>query len=135
MPASRSARPIPTRFSSGGWARSQWFFLGGEVVVDFAIRIKAEQRGPKTWVAGYTNDVMAYIPSAASSPRAATKAAAMVYYGQPDWSEQVENQIMAEVTRQAAGRSGKLLRRRHRPRNHQHIQPRRLSPQSFQRLA
>ena len=41
----------------------QWFFLGGEVVVDFAIRIKSEQQQLKTWVAGYSNDVMAYIPS------------------------------------------------------------------------
>jgi neutral ceramidase len=82
----------------------QWFFLGGEVVVDFAIRIKAEQRGPKTWVAGYSNDVMAYIPSRRVLTEGGYEGGgAMVYYGQPTiWSEQVENQIMAEVSRQAA---------------------------------
>jgi hypothetical protein len=40
-----------------------WFFLGGEVVVDFSLRLKSEL-GPKTtWVASYSNDVMGYIPS------------------------------------------------------------------------
>ncbi len=41
----------------------QLVFLGGEVVVDYALRLKAELRGKPTWVAGYANDVMAYIPS------------------------------------------------------------------------
>jgi hypothetical protein len=39
-----------------------WFFLGGEVVVDFSLRLKSEL-GAKTWVASYSNDVMGYIPS------------------------------------------------------------------------
>jgi neutral ceramidase len=81
----------------------QWYFLGGEVVVDFAIRIKAEQRGTKTWVAGYSNDVMAYIPSRRVLTEGGYEGGgAMVYYGLPTtWSEQVESQIMAEVSRQA----------------------------------
>ena len=41
----------------------QFVLLGGEVVVDYAIRLKSELDGPRTWVAGYANDVMAYIPS------------------------------------------------------------------------
>ena len=36
--------------------------LGGEPVVDYAIKFKREF-GPQTWVAGYGNDVMCYIPS------------------------------------------------------------------------
>ncbi|MCB1065632.1 MAG: neutral/alkaline non-lysosomal ceramidase N-terminal domain-containing protein, partial [Verrucomicrobiae bacterium] len=40
-----------------------FIWLGGEVVVDYAIRLKRERRGEQTWVAGYSNDVMAYIPS------------------------------------------------------------------------
>ncbi len=81
-----------------------WYFLGGEVVVDFAIRIKAEQHGPKTWVAGYSNDVMAYIPSRRVLNEGGYEGGgAMVYYGQPTaWSEQVEIQIMDEINRQAA---------------------------------
>ena len=36
--------------------------LGGEPVVDYALKFKQEF-GPQTWVAGYCNDVMTYIPS------------------------------------------------------------------------
>ena len=81
----------------------QWFFLGGEVVVDFAIRIKAELGGTKTWVAGYSNDVMAYIPSRRVLTEGGYEGGgAMVYYGLPTiWSEQVEAQIVEEVQRQA----------------------------------
>jgi hypothetical protein len=79
----------------------QWWFLGGEVVVDFAIRIKAEQRAAKTWVAGYSNDVMAYIPSRRVLAEGGYEGGgAMVYYGLPTvWSEQVENQIMEAVNK------------------------------------
>ena len=37
--------------------------LGGEVVVDYAVRLKNELPGSSNWVAGYCNDVLAYIPS------------------------------------------------------------------------
>ena len=37
--------------------------LGGEVVIDYALRLKEEFGAQRTWVAGYTNDVMAYVPS------------------------------------------------------------------------
>src|SRR5919201_2042564 len=33
--------------------------LGGEVVVDYSLRLKKELGPGTTWVAGYTNDVMA----------------------------------------------------------------------------
>ena len=36
--------------------------LGGEPVVDYALKFKREF-GPQTWVAGYGNDVMCYIPT------------------------------------------------------------------------
>jgi hypothetical protein len=80
-----------------------WYFLGGEVVVDYAIRIKAEQGGRKTWVAGYTNDVMAYIPSRRVLLEGGYEGGgAMVYYGLPAvWSEEVESTIMKEGQRQA----------------------------------
>jgi len=82
----------------------EWFFLGGEVVVDFALRTKSEQHGTTTWLAGYSNDVMAYIPSRRVLTEGGYEGGgAMVYYGQPTiWSEQVENQIMAEINRQAS---------------------------------
>ena len=37
--------------------------LGGEVVADYAIRLKKELDRKKLWLAGYSNDVFAYIPS------------------------------------------------------------------------
>ena len=80
----------------------QWLFLGGEVVVDYAIRFKAELSGTKTWVAGYTNDVMAYIPSRRVLIEGGYEGGgAMVYYGLPTvWSDQVETKIAAQVVRQ-----------------------------------
>jgi hypothetical protein len=38
--------------------------LGGEVVVDYALRLKGRYGWENTWVAGYSNDVFAYVPSA-----------------------------------------------------------------------
>ncbi len=40
-----------------------WVFLGGEVVVDYSLRIKRNAGSSRTWVSAYCNDVMAYIPS------------------------------------------------------------------------
>ncbi len=37
--------------------------LGGEVVVDYSHRLQKEIEDPVVWVAGYSNDVMTYIPS------------------------------------------------------------------------
>ena len=38
-------------------------FLGGEVVVDYAIRLKTELDASKLWITAYANDVCCYIPS------------------------------------------------------------------------
>jgi hypothetical protein len=80
----------------------QWVFLGGEVVIDYALRIKSELTGPRTWVAGYSHDVMAYIPSHRVLMEGGYEGGgAMVYYGLPcAWSPEVEERIMAEVGRQ-----------------------------------
>jgi neutral ceramidase len=37
--------------------------LAGEVVVDYAHRLKRELAGGNLWVAGYCNDVFGYVPS------------------------------------------------------------------------
>jgi hypothetical protein len=37
--------------------------LAGEVVVDYAVRLKRELAGPTVWIAGYSNDVFGYVPS------------------------------------------------------------------------
>jgi hypothetical protein len=79
-----------------------WVFLGGEVVVDYSMRIKT--KFGDAWVAGYANDVMAYIPSRRVLLEGGYEGGgAMVYYGLPTaWSQQVEEQLIAEVVRQAA---------------------------------
>ena len=82
----------------------RFVMLGGEVVVDYALRLKRELGGPPagTWVAGYTNDVMAYIPSRRVLGEGGYEGeGAMVYYGLPSkWAPEVEELIVEEVRRQ-----------------------------------
>lgn len=82
----------------------QFVALGGEVVVDYALRLKAELAGHRTWVAGYAHDVMAYIPSRRVLAEGGYEGGgAMVYYGLPaPWAPEIENQIVNEVKRQAS---------------------------------
>ncbi|MDQ6678878.1 MAG: hypothetical protein M3Z09_16465, partial [Acidobacteriota bacterium] len=69
--------------------------LGGEVVIDYAIRAKKEYPDVNLAVAGYSNDVMSYIPSARILKEGGYEAVdAMIYYGQPGpYTESVEEQI------------------------------------------
>jgi neutral ceramidase len=73
--------------------------LGGEVVVDYAVRLKSELPGSFSWVAGYCNDVMAYIPSARVLQEGGYEGeTAMIYYGLPTkWSPDVEEHIVRTV--------------------------------------
>lgn len=81
-----------------------WVILGGEVVVDYSLRLKAELGPDRTWVAGYANDVMAYIPSLRVLKEGGYEGGgAMLYYGLPSaWADDVEEKIVSEVHRQAA---------------------------------
>jgi len=81
-----------------------WVTLGGEVVIDYALRIKQELTPGATWIAGYSNDVMAYIPSRRVLTEGGYEGGgAMVYYGLPTtWAPEVEERIVQEVKRQAA---------------------------------
>lgn len=84
----------------------QFVTLGGEVVIDYAIRLKAELLGKQTWVAGYANDVMAYIPSRRVLREGGYEgASAMIYYGLPTtWAPEVEELIVREVHAQIGDR-------------------------------
>ena len=77
--------------------------LGGEVVVDYALRLKKEIGPGKTWVMGYANDVMAYIPSLRVLKEGGYEGGgAMVYYGLPTvWGPRVEDLIIAAAHEQA----------------------------------
>jgi hypothetical protein len=76
-----------------------WVTLGGEVVVDYSLRLKKELGPGATWVAGYANDVMAYIPSLRVLKEGGYEGGgAMVYYGLPSvWGPRVEEVIVAAV--------------------------------------
>ncbi|MEZ6053283.1 MAG: neutral/alkaline non-lysosomal ceramidase N-terminal domain-containing protein [Planctomycetaceae bacterium] len=77
----------------------KFVILGGEVVVDFSIRLKQELESNRTWIAGYANDVMAYIPSKRVLTEGGYEGAtAMIYYGLPTvWSSNVEEHIVSTV--------------------------------------
>jgi hypothetical protein len=58
--------------------------LGGEVVVDYSLRFKRQYGFDTLWVAGYTNDVFAYIPSRRILAEGGYEGGgAMIAYGQP----------------------------------------------------
>ena len=76
-----------------------WLWLGGEVVVDYSLRIKKEHQGQTIWVGAYANDVMAYIPSLRVLNEGGYEGAtSMIYYGQPSsWGQSVEDTIIKKV--------------------------------------
>jgi len=59
-------------------------FLAGEVVVDYALRLKWEIDQERLWIAAYSNDVPCYIPSRRVLSEGGYEADfSMIYYGHP----------------------------------------------------
>lgn len=77
-----------------------WIFLGGEVVVEYSLRLKRNLGSSRTWVTAYSNDVMAYIPSLKVLKEGGYEGAtSMIYYGLPSpWAESVEEDIITVVS-------------------------------------
>jgi hypothetical protein len=75
--------------------------LGGEVVVDYALRLAREYPNQRIWAAGYSNDVFGYVPSLRVLREGGYEGGdAMVYYGRPaPFTEAVEEIIFNEVRR------------------------------------
>jgi hypothetical protein len=75
-----------------------WFALGGEVVVDWALDLKARY-GQKTWITAYANDVMAYIPSERVQKEGGYEAGAFNVYGLPadGWAPDMPARLMAAI--------------------------------------
>lgn len=73
--------------------------LAGEVTVDYDLRLKKELGAEKLWVAGYSNDVFAYIPSSRILKEGGYEGGgAMIYYGQPGpFAPGIEENIIREV--------------------------------------
>jgi len=73
--------------------------LGGEVVVDYALRLKKTYGAQGLVVAGHSHDVMAYTPSALVLKEGGYEANdSMVYYGQPGpWRDDVEDRVFSAL--------------------------------------
>ncbi len=87
--------------------RQLWVALAGEVVVDYALRFKAEY-GPRTWVAAYANDLVAYIPSRRVWAEGGYEGAGVAEYGLPAerWAADVEGRVAGlvhDLVRQVGG--------------------------------
>jgi neutral ceramidase len=75
--------------------------LAGEVVVDYALRLKGELGSPDNlWVVGYANDVFAYIPSRRVLAEGGYEAdSSMIYYGlHGPWAPDIEEMIVGRVS-------------------------------------
>lgn len=75
--------------------------LGGEVVVDYQLRARRHYPAERLIVAGYSNDVMCYIPSLRVLREGGYEAeTSMIYYGQPGkFSEDVEDTVFDTIRR------------------------------------
>ena len=73
--------------------------LGGEVVGDYARRLRRETNDPDLWLAGYSNDVTSYIPSArVLSEGGYEPEESTIYYGQPaPFDPSIEERIVGKV--------------------------------------
>jgi len=74
-------------------------FLGGEVVVDYSLRLKRELRADRLWINAYANDVPCYIPSRRILSEGGYEAeSSLWYYDRPQrLSPAIEDQIIDEV--------------------------------------
>ncbi len=99
----RETYPYPVqvwRFGTGPTI----FTFGGELVVDYALRIKAKYGWDTTWVAGYSNDVFAYIPSLRVLKEGGYEGGGAMLFGSlpGPWADDVEERIASAADRVAA---------------------------------
>jgi neutral ceramidase len=73
--------------------------LGGEVVADYSLRLKNRYGFERTWVAGYSNDILAYIPSRRVLEEGGYEGGeSMIYFGRPSrFGAGVEEIIVEKV--------------------------------------
>jgi hypothetical protein len=82
--------------------------LGGEVVVDYAYRLRRELPTERLWVSAYCNDVFAYVPSMRILTEGGYEAEFnLIYYGLPArFAPEVEDTLVKkviELTKRTAG--------------------------------
>jgi hypothetical protein len=75
--------------------------MGAETVVDYALKFK-QQFGPVTWVCGYADDMISYIPSRRVWEEGGYEGGFNLFeYGRPAlrWAGDIEDRISAGVDR------------------------------------
>lgn len=74
-------------------------FMGGEVVVEYALRLKKEWKPGYVWVTAYTNDVPGYIASEKIRSEGGYETDySMIFYNQPGrWATGTENFIIERI--------------------------------------
>jgi hypothetical protein len=99
-----AGRPLPSgiRYPVQVWAfggELAMVFLGGEVVADYALRLKRELGESRVWINAYANHVPCYIPSTRVLAEGGYEAElAMDYYGLPTrLAPDVEERIIRTV--------------------------------------
>jgi hypothetical protein len=97
-----SAYPYPIH----AWRLGDVLFIGtgAETVVDYALRFKAEY-GRNTWVLGYTDDMISYIPSRRVWAEGGYEGGPNLYeYGRPAtrWTGDIEDRVAGAVRQAVA---------------------------------
>lgn len=74
-------------------------FLGGEVVVDYALRLKQQLDQPDLWVTAYANDVMGYVASERMIAEGGYEYdRSGIYYGLPGpWATGTEDLLVSRI--------------------------------------
>jgi hypothetical protein len=112
MDAGRPVRDTPYPVQAVRFGKSLTLLaLGGEVVVDYALRAHRKYPGESLIVAGYSNAVMCYIPSERILGEGGYEVVDnMVYYGQPGpFAPGVENGVFQAIHK-AMKKVGRLQR-------------------------
>jgi hypothetical protein len=75
--------------------------FSGETTVDYSLRLKREHPEIPLWVAGYSNDVMGYIPSLRVLKEGGYEAGDSMKFGNLPypWADSTEEKIVAEANR------------------------------------
>ena len=99
-----SGRPLPTGLTLPvqTWTFGDdltWVFLGGEVVSEYALRLRRELDGARLWINAYSNNVPCYIPSQRMyAERGYEVDGSMDYYGWPTrLAADTEDRVIAAV--------------------------------------
>lgn len=98
----RVPRQVPYPMQMIRWGKDLTLIaLGGEPVVDYALRIKREHPKEAMIVAGYSNDVVSYIPSRSVLLEGGYESGySMLNYGLPaPYTEEIEDRIFAALQR------------------------------------